>query len=71
MPVEQKDGSKMNKLLFFLYAPNSADTKDKFVYVSGKSAFKSKIGSVQKEFRVFFIYIHLLITLTLTHTHYS
>ena len=53
MHVEQKDGCKMNKLLFFLYAPDSADSKDKFVYASGKSAFKSKIGAVHKEFQVF------------------
>ncbi len=55
MEVTHSDGRKESKLLMFLYAPDTCDTKSKFIYACGKDSLKKKIGTVNKEFQVLFI----------------
>jgi len=53
MDVVHSDGRKEEKLLLFMYAPDTAPTKLKFVCASGKDSVKKQLGSVHKEYQVF------------------
>ena len=52
MEVRMTDGHTEEKLLFFLYAPDTSVPKQKFLYASGKDGFKKKIGTVNKDYQV-------------------
>ena len=52
MEVVMSDGHMEEKILFFLYAPDTGVPKLRFLYASGKEGFKKKIGSVNKDFQV-------------------
>ena len=46
------DGRTESKLLFILYAPDTCDSKEKFVYATTKDEVKKKVQPFNKEMQV-------------------
>jgi cofilin len=48
-----EDGRQESKIVFIFYSPdNCSNSKDRFVYASGKEACRTKINPVNKEFQI-------------------
>jgi len=52
MEWEADLGRIESKVLFILYAPDVADSKEKFVYATTKDEFRKKVQPFNKEFQV-------------------